>query len=335
MRKRSIIFTLLLLSVMISGCSNSNAKESTSEEKITTTSSTATKSTIPFVLNDKTIISCPFIINGTSLIYPNWEDNNKISIIDEPYPTSVLKTIDVKDKFDYSTDTIALINNILYYADGSKSNNLYSINLNDKKVTKLKEHNIHNITPVNNTLYYLDISSEHSNQNRLFSYDTKDNKEKLITKDSVGLFLINGDFILYQNLSDNSSLYSIRTDGTQRQKITDYSVNSFTVYENEILAINTSDNNNLYRINPSDLTSDRIGIINGENLKSFNDKIYYINLDKSNSLYELKVDLSNKKISGSQVNSSSINDYYPTDAGIFIKKSPDVLTPYIIKTADK
>ena len=70
MRKRSIILTLLLLSVMISGCSNSNAKESTSEEKITTTSSTATKSTIPFVLNLLGVVKTSSVGTFTSKLWP-------------------------------------------------------------------------------------------------------------------------------------------------------------------------------------------------------------------------------------------------------------------------
>lgn len=338
MRKKIIFATMLIAALTVSGCSNkpSDTSEKQSTNTLPSANTSMESSTIenntntPLALTGDTITTCPFIVNGTSLIYANWEDNNKISIINEPYPNSVLKTTDVADKFDYSTDSLAIINNVLYFADGSKGNNLYALNLNDKTSNKLSSNNVHNITAANNVLYYLDISSDNQNQNKLFSYDTSSNKESLITKDSVGTFVINGDFILYQNLSDHSYLYSIKTDGTQRKKITDYSVNSFTVYENEILAVNSSDNNNLYYINPSDLSSKRIGIVNIENLKFFNNKLYCINLNESNTLYELKVDLAGEKISGTKISAFGIDDYYPTDAGIFIKKSPDNLTPYVI-----
>ncbi|ETJ28967.1 hypothetical protein Q604_UNBC16489G0001, partial [human gut metagenome] len=40
--------------------------------------------------------------------------------------------------------------------------------------------------------------------------------------DSVGQYIVNGDYIIYQNLSDNSKLYSIKSDYSDKHKLTDY-----------------------------------------------------------------------------------------------------------------
>ena len=63
----------------------------------------------------------------------------------------------------------------------------------------------------------------------------------LISTDSVGSFIVNGDFIIYQDLSDGAKLYSIKTDGTSRQKLTDYTANSFVVFDGQLLFFNSSD----------------------------------------------------------------------------------------------
>ena len=87
--------------------------------------------------------------------------------------------------------------------------------------------------------------------NKIYKYDTVSSNSMLICPDNVGSFIVNGDFIIYQNLSDNSKLYSIKTDGTSRQKLTDYTANSFIVFDGQLLFFNSSDNNNLYSIDPS------------------------------------------------------------------------------------
>ena len=153
---------------------------------------------------------------------------------------------------------------------------------------------------------------------------------QLITTDTVGKYLLNGDFILYQNISDNSTLYSIKKDGTQRKKLTDYSVDSFAPFENQLLIINSSDNNNLYVLDPSTDESKRLALMNGENLKVYNNKLYFINLNKSNALYTLTVNLQKSEVSASSILAEGINDYYPTDAGIFVEKRINVNNTYII-----
>ena len=86
--RKSILFSLLLITTLvITGCS-SKTSNTVATPKTYSSSASTDSSTVftPLALGDITIYSSPFVINGTSLIFPNWEDNNKISIINEPYP---------------------------------------------------------------------------------------------------------------------------------------------------------------------------------------------------------------------------------------------------------
>ena len=251
--KKSIIFSsLLIITLVITGCSSKTSNTVAAPKANSTSTSTGSSAVFtPLSLGDKTIYSSPFVINGTTLIFPNWEDNNKISVINEPYPKNLIQTKDVVDYYNYSTDTLALINNVIYFANGSDGNHLTSMNSADKIAKKINDHNVHDILPSGDTLFYLSVLDEHKNQNRLYSYNTSTTASNLVTADTVGKYLLNGDFILYQNVSDNSTLYSIKKDGTQKTKLTDYSVDSFAPFENQLLIINASDNNNLYVLDPS------------------------------------------------------------------------------------
>jgi hypothetical protein len=329
---KNILFSLLLIiTLIITGCS-SETSNTKAAPKTHSTSPTSDSNTVytPLSLGDTTIYSSPFIKNGTSLIFSNWEDNNRISVINEPYSTTLLQTKDVVDYYNYSTDTFVLINNIIYFANGGDGNHLTSMNLSDKIANKINDHNVHDIILSGDTLFYLSILDDHKNQNRLYSYNTTTNASNLVITDTVGKYLLNGDFILYQNISDNSTLYSIKKDGTQRTKLTDYSVDSFAPFENQLLIINSSDNNNLYVYDPATDASKRLAIMNGENLKVYNNKLYFINLYKSNYLYTLTVNLLKSEVSATPLLNEGINNYYPTESGIFLEKRINVNNTYII-----
>lgn len=330
--RKSIIFSLLLITTLvISGCSSETSTTVAAPKTYSTSNTTSLNEVYtPLSLGAITIYPSPFIINGTSLIFPNREDNNRISVINEPFPKTLIQTKDVVDYYNYSTDTLALINNIVYFANGSDGNHLTSMNLTDKITNKINDHNIHDILINGDTLFYLSVLDEHKNQNKLYSYNTSTNDSKIIITDTVGKYLLNGDFILYQNISDNSTLYSIKKDGTQRTKLTDFSVDSFAPFENQLLIINSSDNNNLYVLEPSTDKTKRLALMNGTNLKIYNDKLYFINLFKSNNLYTLTVNLEKAEVSVSSILAEGINDYYPTDAGIFAEKRINVNNTYII-----
>ena len=157
----------------------------------------------------------------------------------------------------------------------------------------------------------------------------------LVCADSVGSFIVSGDFIIYQNLSDNSKLYSIKTDGTNKQKLTDYTANSFVVFDGQLLFFNSSDNNNLYSIDPSTLKCKRLYIMNGFQLKIINKSLYFINGDDSNNLYSLSVDLAKSTATYKSEISEGINEYYLTAAGIFYNPSINVNNIYFKKFSTK
>ncbi|PRR80052.1 DUF5050 domain-containing protein [Clostridium vincentii] len=332
--RKSILFSLLLINTLIiAGCSNKIEPKIIASEPKTYTFDAINdpeKIFIPFVLGDVTTYSSPFVLNGTSLVFPNRDDNNNISIINEPYPETLIKTKDVVDYFNNSTDTLALINNVIYFANGSDGNHLSSTNLEDKILNNINNHNVHDIIPSGDNLFYLSILPDHKKQNKLYSYNTVTNDNQIIITDTVGKYLINGDFIIYQNISDNSKLYSIKTDGSQKEKLTDYSVDSFAPFENQLLILNSSDNNNLYVLDPLTDESKRLALMNGENLKVYNNKLYFININNSNSLYSLTVNLETSEVTFSLTLAEGINNYYPTDAGIFLEKRINVNNTYLI-----
>jgi hypothetical protein len=311
------------------GCSNVATSSTDSKSSTPSTASiqvpNATETAlVPFTLTDTSSYFCPFVFNGTDLIFPNPDENNRISTIPDPLPKDILQSKNVTDFADYSSDNITLIDKTIYFADGSINNALCSFDITNKAYTKLNTHSIHNLIAVNNTLFYINKNDE----NRIYKYDTITSKAILISTDSVGSFIVNGDFIIYQNLSDNAKLYSIKTNGTSRQKLTDYTANSFVVFEGQLLFSNSSDNNNLYSIDPSNLDCKRLHIMNGVQLKIINKSLYFINGDDSNNLYSLSVDLKNSTVTYKPEISEGVNEYYLTSAGIFYSPSINVNNIY-------
>ena len=141
----------------------------------------------------------------------------------------------VTDFADYSADNIAIIDNNIYFSNGSINNALCSFDITNKTYTKLNNDSIHNLIAVNTDLFYMNKNDE----NKIYKYDTINSSIILICPDNVGSFILNGDFIIYQNFSDHSKLYSIKTDGTSKQKLTDYPANSFVVFESQLLFFNS------------------------------------------------------------------------------------------------
>lgn len=329
MNKKLLYLLLSLTIVSFFGCTKTPTSSTGSNSSTPfTTSIQAPNATIavsvPFTLTDTSSYFCPFVFNGSNLIFPNPDENNRISIIPDPLPTDILQSKNITDFADYSTDNIALIDNTIYFADGSINNSLCSFDITNKIYTKLNTPSIHNLIAVSNVLFYMNKNDE----NKIYKYDTITSKAMLISTDSAGSFIVNGDFIIYQNLSDNAKLYSIKTDGTSRQKLTDYTANSFVVFDGQLLFINSSDNNNLYSIDPSTLDCKRLYIMNGFQLKIIDKSLYFVNGDDSNNLYSLSVNLTNSTVTYKPEISQGINEYYLTSAGIFYSPSINVNNIY-------
>ena len=320
-----IIFSIVIISTL-NGCSKQQDEIKKYKSNYYTSQNTFSSNITPFVLNEKTIISSPFASIDSSLIFPNPQDNNKISVIDDPYKKNIIKTSDTKDFFNHHTNSLTIVDDIIYFADASNFNNLSSLSLIDKTYNNINSNNVHNLVSSNKSLFYINANDN----NKLYTYDIENKITKAISSDSIGSFIINGDFILYQNLSDNSKLYSIKTDSTQRECLSDFSVESFTIYEGYILTINSSDNNTLYIIDPSNLKHSRLNAITGSNLKSFENNIYFINSNDGNHLYNLYINVDTLEASIKPLLKESINNYYPSNNSIFIEKSLNINNIYVI-----
>lgn len=326
MKKLYLLPFILVPTLFLASCSTKDQEVQPPTSNLISSNSNSTFNFTPFNLLSETLISNPFVFDDSTLIFPNWEDNHKISFIEGDLPAKMISTTAVTDFFDYSTDSLALVGKKLYFSNGSDGHCLSSIDLITQEFKKINSNNAHNIVSSTNLVLYINKDDS----NKIYIHDTLINQTKTLVSDSVGHFIINGDFVLYQNLSDNSKLYKVNLDGTQREKLTDYSVDSFAPYEGELLVVNSSDNNNLYTLNPINLTSRRLFIMNGTNLKINGDKLYFINQDNNNYLYNLDVNLETNEVTSSIVLSEGINDYYPTPTSIFVQKMSNVNNTYIL-----
>lgn len=326
---KKIIYLLITFSLIsLVGCSSSTTSDPSSPpDKIIQAPNTTVSELTPFALTDTFSYFSPFVFNGTDLIFPNPDENNRISIIPDPLPENILESKNVTDFADYSADNITLIDGIIYFADGSDNNALSSFDTSNKKHTKLNTHSTHNLIALKDQLYYVNKNDN----NKIYNYNTSNATTKLISADSAGSFIVNEDYVIYQNLSDNSKLYSIKTDGTGRQKLTDYTANSFVVLNGQLLFFNSSDNNNLYSLDPSTMESKRIYIMNGFQLKLINSSLYFINGDDANNLYSLSVDFNNSTATYVPEITQSINEYFLTPTGIFYSPSINVNNIYLKK----
>lgn len=326
MKKSFLIIFLLFIPFTLYGCSSTKTSDTPkSNNNLISATPTQTDRAIPFILDKTTIYPCPFAINNDTVTFPNWEDNNKISIVKDPLPTNFISTKDVVDFVNYSTNTLTMIDGIIYFGNSADGDALSSINMSDKTYKKLNNNKVHNLIASNQTLFYINKDDNY----KLYSYDVSSTQITALSSDRVGNFIINGDYIIYQNLSDKAKLYKITKDGKQKELLTDFSVDSFVVYNGQLLVFNSSDNNNLYLIDPTDLSASRIALMRGEKIKVYNDSLYFINFDDSKHLYSLTVDINTKAVTSSLIYDDGVNEYYPTEKGIFIEKGLNINNTYI------
>lgn len=282
----------------------------------------------PFSLKDSAVYTSLFQVNGITTVFPNWDDNNNLSIIKEPYPKNVINTSNVSDFFNYPVNSLAVVNNKAYFSDANNNSKLSSIDLSNRAYTSnLASGKVSNMIVVNNVVYFIDPNDG----NKIHAFDTTNNTDTIISSDNVGNYLVDENIILYENKSDKSTLYAINIDGTQKQKLTNFSVNSFGPYSGQILAINSSDNNNLYSINLTDLSTKRLAIMNGEDMEILNGTIYFINVSNNRHLSKMIVNLTQATptVSFNDISDYEVNEYYPTSKGIFARKGVNVNNGYI------
>ena len=181
MNKKILYLLLSLTMISFVGCGNTATSSTDSKSSTPSTTSiqapnaTVTAS-VPFTLTDTSSYFCPFVFNGTDLIFPNPDENNRISTIPDPLPTDILQSKNVTDFADYSADNITLIDKTIYFADGSNNNALCSFDITNKTYTKLNTHSIHNLIAVNNELFYMNKNDD----NKIYKYDTITSNAMLI-----------------------------------------------------------------------------------------------------------------------------------------------------------
>lgn len=349
--KKTLLTSMLILTLTLTGCGTSDTNTDTSKDNangVTATTDTSGNGTstvgsdtayldknnfknnyTPFSFTDESSYTNLFVSNGTSVVFPNWDDNNNISVINEPLPDKTINTSAVNDFVSYPAYSLTVINNIVYFADGSNKHSLASVDLGTKAYTPVVvDSNVKNIIGDKNVVYF--INSKRNNN--LQSYDTMSKAYTTVCFDNVGTYLVNGNFILYQNKSDKSRLYKINIDGTEKEQLTDFSVDSFAQYDGKIIAINSSDNNNLYSIDLSNLDTQRLAVMNGENLKDEGGKLYFIDVNNSRHLSTMDIDMNAEvpEVKFTDISKEGVNDYYATDKGVFIQRSADVNNGYIL-----
>ena len=222
-----------------------------------------------------------------------------------------------------------MINNVVYFADGSNKHCLASVDLGTKSYRPIvMDSNAKNIIGDREVVYFVNSKKN----NNLQSYDTMNNLYATVCFDNVGTYFVNGNFIVYQNKSDKSRLYKINIDGTEKEQLTEFSVDSFAEYDGKIITINSSDNNNLYSIDLGNLDTQRLAVMNGENLKSYQGKLYFIDVNNSRHLSTMDIDMNGEqpKVTFKDISKEGVNDYYVTDKGVFIQRSADVNNGYVL-----
>ena len=136
--KKTLFLLLISTTFILVGCNNdkSNSNSQTSNI-IKTDNSNSYNESSSFLISPDTLYPTQFISSTNSLIFPNWDDNNKISIINDPIPESIITSKDIVKFFNYSTHTLVTQGDIIYFADASNNNSLSSINMIDGTYKKL------------------------------------------------------------------------------------------------------------------------------------------------------------------------------------------------------
>lgn len=178
-----------------------------------------------------------------------------------------------------------------------------SVSCSNKNVL---DNDAKNIKPNTNNI---NLKTRNSNSMANAKTETKTPKITPQTKNSVsnirngGLVAIQGDHILYINLSDESKLYSMKLDGSNRVKITDYKVSGYlNVVGDWVYFLNT----NLCRIKISEPNMievvDKPASLNGiiHNCFIVDEGVYTVTSNVVNNktiygIYRMKLDGTDKK----------------------------------------
>ncbi|OPX47130.1 DUF5050 domain-containing protein [Clostridium thermobutyricum] len=337
MRKLFILSLFALMSISLFGCNKDNSDEKNITSSLNSTDTidyskekkeiSDKKNNKNFSLTENSVTPSPFILNDSILYFPNWDNNNKISLINFSDKNFKITNKSVGEFFEYSTNSMTLLHNEIFFANGNDNYNFSKINLANKQVTKINNKSVRDICNDNVRIYYVDYKT-----NELFTYDPIDNISNKITSNKIGKFIVNGNNILYQNSDDKYKLYRVTIDGSLNEKLLDYSVESFAVYDDKLYFINSSDNNYLYYLDPETMDTRRVTIISARNISVYKNKLVFIDINDFNKLKSINIDLNKNKFNTSTIINDSINDFYISEKGIFYRKGIDVNSSWYLVT---
>lgn len=131
----------------------------------------------------------------------------------------------------YNTGTYCEYNGIIYFANPSDSNKLYSMTLNGGQVTKLCDDIVSFINADENYVYYVRNNLGKQTQYALFNFDTnslcrltkKNNEVMLLDKEPCMYASLVGNYIYYMHYDKGSAttLYRVKIDGTEQEQISE------------------------------------------------------------------------------------------------------------------
>ncbi|MEG1392707.1 MAG: protein translocase subunit SecD [Christensenellaceae bacterium] len=134
--KKIFLLTLLLFSFLLIGCNNTKNVTNT-DTLVGINKPTITNISKPsLILDSNSISTSPYIYLGNLVFFPDKENNNRLSTIETLTSSGYIQQSNIKDIFQYSTESIATINNTVYFSNGSDGNSLYSLDYEGNEIKK-------------------------------------------------------------------------------------------------------------------------------------------------------------------------------------------------------
>ena len=337
---KKLLFIPLIYCILLIGCSEANdsVEKLSSNTNIETSKNTSYSDTKVTLSPDSNIINSrkqnftfdntdsfytKFISIGQLLFFADENNNNKLSVTSLSLNSDYIEDKNINSNYDHSVESLTTIDSIVYFTSITENNNLYRLDYEKNSISLVSGNSFSKICASSEDIIYINKNMNNS----LCSYNTTTDTYVNLSTDKCGDYIVNGNYILYKNLDDNSSLYIINKDGSGRDKLTNVGVDSFCTYKNSIIYINASDNY-LYLLDPLTKESQRIDLLNGYKLKYFAETFYYINQDDSNTLYSFSLNDYFQVIDKNIVANNTINDYFPIESGIFYHSGRDINKSY-------
>jgi len=172
----------------------------------------------------------------------------------------------------------------IYYTDYFDNQKLYRVRTDGTESERVVDDNIGTLfCVVWNLIFY--------RNNTEFCKMKFDGTERIVL-DWIDTwnFVVNDDWIYYNNLKDFSTLYKIKTDGTLKQKLNDHESESMNVSGDWIYYIRVDEENHLYRIKTDGTNNQKLNDDDTFGHNVVGPWIYYLKKDDDFSLYRIRTD---------------------------------------------